>query len=239
MSETLGKIEKPEANNFSNDRKLIFVPLVFLPFPGDAQLAEMVKSYWAEAEKQVRNLQSKLGPVSRIFHELVSQAENPNAVLSDMRFGSQPLVKGALENGGQFMVIEDPALLGEYMDWSRCLSVGLQSEPVFREVYQRYQSAYQRRNELLGKNIREFLPDKEVGLLFLTEEHHIQFAPDIQVFYVAPPQLDAIHRYLREKSQSGSGGKNSPEEKDKPAEKKEATHVSGKKPVKRRKNQAK
>ena len=31
MAETLGKMEKPEAESFKLGRKLIFVPLIFLP----------------------------------------------------------------------------------------------------------------------------------------------------------------------------------------------------------------
>jgi len=246
MSETLGKIEKPEVEKFANDRKLIFVPLIYLPLPGDDKLAEMVKSYWLEAEKQVQNLQSKLGPVTSIFHELVTQPENPMAVLKDMQFGSESLVGGIKETGAGFQIIEDPAVLNEYMDWGRCLSVGLHSEPVFKEVYEHYQSTYQRRNELLAKNITESLRNKEIGLLLLTEEHHVQFAPDIQVFYVAPPELDAIHRYLRDKGpggqkveDTGEAGAGTATKMDTESQSAEPDKKSGAGKKKGRKNQAK
>jgi hypothetical protein len=41
MSETLGKMEKPEASQFKIGRKLFFVPLVFRPMEEDPSLAEL------------------------------------------------------------------------------------------------------------------------------------------------------------------------------------------------------
>ena len=33
----------------------------------------------------------------------------------------------------------------------------------------------------------------------MRENHQVQFPPDVQVFYVAPPALDEIRRWLRER----------------------------------------
>jgi hypothetical protein len=35
--------------------------------------------------------------------------------------------------------------------------------------------------------------------LIMRENHQIQFPPDIQIFYVAPPALDEINRWLRDR----------------------------------------
>jgi hypothetical protein len=37
-------------------------------------------------------------------------------------------------------------------------------------------------------------------LLFIREGHLVQFPPDIDVFSVAPPALDEIHRWARDRA---------------------------------------
>jgi hypothetical protein len=37
----------------------------------------------------------------------------------------------------------------------------------------------------------------------MREGHQVQFPSDIQVFYVAPPSLDEIKRWLKEKGLAG------------------------------------
>jgi hypothetical protein len=51
-----------------------------------------------------------------------------------------------------------------------------------------------------------------VALLFIREGHMVQFARDIEVFSVAPPALDEIHRWLRETSSREAESK--PESKE-------------------------
>jgi len=75
MSETLGKMEKPEASQFKNGRKLFFVPLVFKPMEEDASLSELTAKYWGEAESQIANLESKLSDIKKIYHELLPGEE--------------------------------------------------------------------------------------------------------------------------------------------------------------------
>ncbi len=198
MSETLGKIEKPESSQFERERKLFFVPIVLLPATEDSELIRLRDLYWQETASQVKNLCAGLGNVTRVYHELVSSDEELLPALEGMHAGSLALVKTSLENGAVFQAIEDNELLNEFMDWSRCLAIGLQSSKAFDTVYQNYGEAYRKRNESIAQKIDETLAIEDIGLLFLREGHHVQFPADIQVFFVAPPSLDAIHRRLRE-----------------------------------------
>ena len=46
--------------------------------------------------------------------------------------------------------------------------------------------------------------------MFIREGHQVQFPSDIQVFYVAPPALDEIKRWLRDRAHAAEekeGGK--------------------------------
>jgi hypothetical protein len=69
-----------------------------------------------------------------------------------------------------------------------------------------------KRNEHIARKIDETLKDNEIGILLMRENHQVQFPPDIQVFYVAPPALDEIKRWLRE-SENKSGQEIDPEDK--------------------------
>jgi len=201
MSETLGKMEKPEASQFKNGRKLFFVPLVFKPMEEDASLSELTSKYWSEVESQLTNLESKLSDIKKIYHELLPGEEGVKR-LEDLSIGSHRIVEALMGKGAALTQIEDADIMDEFTDWGRCLSVGLQSPIVFGKVYEAYQESGKKRDEHIAKRIDETLLADESAVLFMREGHRVQFPADIQVFYVAPPSLDAVQRALRERQET-------------------------------------
>ena len=200
MAETLGKMEKPEASSFKLGRKLIYVPLIFLPPDDeDAELLSLVKKYWSEAAEQVNKLSDDLGGIKKVYHELAPAGEEGLQVMEGMHSGSHELVKSVLSSGAVLQETEDLEALAEYLDWGRCLAVRLESPKVFTEVYENYTRAQQKRIEAIANKIDESLKTDELGLALLREGHRVQFPTDIQIFYVAPPSLDALSRYVRDR----------------------------------------
>jgi hypothetical protein len=200
MPEELGKIEKPPAGEFKAGRKLFSVPLIFVPQEPQADLLEIVNRYWEQVEAHVTNLEVKLGSVNRIYHELVHVGDEDGAkAIEELNSGSYQISKARLEKGAEIQPIEDGELLAEFMDWAKCLAVGLQSEKAITMVYEFYSESQKRRNEHIAKRIAGTLQDGEAGLLFMREGHQVQFPSDMQVLYVAPPGLDEIKRWLRER----------------------------------------
>jgi len=112
--------------------------------------------------------------------------------------GSYQVIKNKCESGAVLEAFEDKELLEETIDWERCIFSGLTSQKVARQVSDYYFETSKRRAEFLSKQITETLKEDEVGLLFIQEEHKLQFAGDIEVFSIFPPALDEIHRWLRE-----------------------------------------
>ena len=53
MSEELGKIEKPLAEDFMKGRKLYFVPLVYSGKEAEAEYQEKCNKYWEQSENQM------------------------------------------------------------------------------------------------------------------------------------------------------------------------------------------
>lgn len=200
MTQELGKIEKPSVESFKGARKLFFIPLVFSPRQLEGELLEMVFRYWDQVESQLTGLELKLGSVKKVYHELVpSGGDEGSKIIEELNSTSYEVVKSRVERGAQLEGLEDADLLTESMDWTRCLAVGLQNEKVFNQVFELYSQSQNKRNEHIAKRIDETLKEGECGILLMREGHHVQFPPDIEVFYVSPPGLDEIKRWLRTK----------------------------------------
>lgn len=200
MSQELGKIEKPSVEEYRAARKLFFVPLLFTPREIQGELFEKVFRYWDQVEVQLTSLELKLGIAKKVYHELVPVGgEEGGKIIEELNSTSYGIIKARLDKGAELEALEDADLLTESMDWTRCLAVGLQNAKVFDKVYQSYIEAQKKRNEHIAKMIDDTLKESEVGILLMREGHQVQFPADIEVFYVSPPGLDEIKRWLRTK----------------------------------------
>lgn len=199
MSEEIGKIERPAAGSFKEGRKLYYVPLVFSPPEPDETFQKLSDRYWDEAMSHLKSLQEKLAPAKKIYHELISEeGENALKLIERMNPGSFRIVKRGVENGAVIEAAEDGETLEEFMDWGRCLAIGLHSPKVFNLAYESYVKAQDKRNEFIAKKVDSTLAEGEAGIFIMREGHHVQFPSDIQVFYVSPPALDEVRRRERE-----------------------------------------
>jgi hypothetical protein len=203
MSEVLGKMEKPEASQFKKGRKLFFVPLIFLQMEEEPAFAELARRYWNEVEEQLTHLESHLSSIKKVYHELVSGKEGLKQI-KEISAGSRRISGKLTEKGAALTEIEGGDILMEFMDWGRCLSSGLQSMSVFNQVYSSYEETGKKRNENIARRIDETLGEDEAAVLFMREGHRVQFPDDIQIFYVAPPSLDAIKRVMRDQAEPHS-----------------------------------
>ena len=95
---------------------------------------------------------------------------------------------------------EDKELVEESIDWERCLLMGFVSQKVAKMVSEFYIDASKKRYEYIAQIIDETLEDTEAGILFIREGHRVQFPQNIEVFSIAPPALDEIHRWYRDRS---------------------------------------
>lgn len=200
MAEELGKIEKPTVESFGKRRKLLFVPLIFSAPEPEAEFLEKVLKYWDEVDAHIAGLESKLGAVKQVYHELIPVGgEQGCKAIEELNSSSYQVVRARLDRGAVVQPIEDVDSLTEFMDWGRCLAVGLQNQKVIATVLESYSGARTRRNQSIAKKIDDTLKEGDVGILLMREGHEIQFPPDIEVFYIAPPRLDEIKRWLRDR----------------------------------------
>jgi hypothetical protein len=199
MSEQLGKMEKPSVEEFKTGRKLYFIPLVYSGKEASDEYLGKYNRYWEQVDSHTEELELKLGKVNKIYHEFVSAGgEDGVKAIAELNEKSCEIIKKRLEKGAQLEAIEQMELLTEFMDWTRCLALGLQNQNVLVQIYEFYVQASKKRNEHITQQVDETLEANEVGMFLMREGHQVQFPPDIQVFYVAPPALDELRRWFRD-----------------------------------------
>jgi len=199
MPEELGKIEKPAAESFKTGRKLFFVPLIFSNQDLPQEFKDICSRYWQQVQSQLSGLEARLGKVDHIFHELVAEGgETGLKSLEQLKVDSLGIVRSYIEKGSVLEATEDEEIITELMDWSRCLAIGMQSPKVYSTIYSSYNEASNKRNEALAKTIDGTLKPDQAAILIMGEGHHVRFPEDIHLFYVSPPALDELKRWLRD-----------------------------------------
>jgi hypothetical protein len=210
MAQELGKINKPEASSFKQGRKLFLVPLIYSVTDAHPEYAEKFDLYWGQVTEQVENMEARLGKISRVYHEsIILGGDDGLKIIEKLNQKSCQIAKQKCQNGAQLELIEDKELGEECMDWERCLFIGFLSDKVARKVSEFYIEVSSKRYEHISKKIDETLKADEIALLFIREGHRIQFPQDIEVFSVAPPALDEIHRWLRDRESTKESGDDS------------------------------
>jgi hypothetical protein len=200
MSQELGKVEKPEVSSFKHNRKILQVPLIYAGKESPAEYVELFDKYWKQVEEMVAKLENKLGCITVIFHETVNAGGSEALkMLETLNPKSHDIVSARNKGEDTIKCIEDTGLLEEVMDWERCMMIGFLSEKVAKAVYDAFSDASRRRYQHIGKTIDETLKEGDIAILFMREGHLVQFPQDVDVFSVAPPALDEIHRWARER----------------------------------------
>lgn len=209
MAKQVGKIEKPAAERFKHGKKLYLVPLVYSGKDSPDDYKEKYRCYWQQVSEQLINLETKIGKVSQVYHESISESgEAGMKTLESLNPDSYQIARSKCDDGAVFETIEEQELLEEVMDWGRCILFGFVSKRVASKVAAFYTEASGKRYEFMAKRIGETLKDDEAGLLFITEGHRVQFPADIEIFSISPPVLDEIHRWLRDRVEEKQGKDN-------------------------------
>ena len=72
MSEELGKINKPQADNVQLKRKLYLVQNIQNYFPDNNEFEVLLNEYWDSISEQLDNLEKTAGRINKIYVEAVS-----------------------------------------------------------------------------------------------------------------------------------------------------------------------
>ncbi len=194
---TLSQMPKPDAERFRKGRKLYLVPLFVVPMEVPEDLGQMLDRYWAGSDQHIASLESALGPVSRIYHETVFLPGEEGATLVEqINPRGYGMLRRRLQAGARLEALEEQALVEESTDWQRCLTVGLVSQKVTALAMQSYIDVTGKRYESMASRIDGTLEEDESAILLVGDNHRVQFPSDIEVFYVSPPALNEIRRWI-------------------------------------------
>ena len=199
MATPITQMPKPDAGQYSGERKLFLVPSFMMPPAMPEEGQALLDGYWSEVRDHVASLSRSLGRVSRVYHELVYEGGDAGMEMLEQvnpRGGS--FIKSLCQAGASLEGLEDRALLEESMDWQRCISIGLMSERVMQLAMDGFREASEGRTRRMIERIDETLGEDEAGVLCIREDHGLQFPPSLKVFYVAPRSMDALKRWIEE-----------------------------------------
>ena len=197
MTQELGRIERPSAEDFRGKRKLLLVPQLYHPPTLEEDGAAILNRYWEQTRSQILSLEAGLGPVKHVYHESVVEGDEDGIrSLEAAETPSLALVREWRQAGATLEATEDAEGLWETLDLQRCLMVPFSSEKVAIQLRQWFNDSVRRRYEHIAGRIDETLGQDEVGLLIINERHQVQFPADVDVFFVAPPALDEFRRWL-------------------------------------------
>jgi len=200
VSEILGKLEKPEADQFKTGRKLYLAPLVFAKKDSPKEYLEKVELYWKQVGEHLANLEGKIGKIKKIYHESNSfSGEQGLSIIQQINEKVYPLIKEKCDQGAEMQATEDLELFTQSLDWGNCLRV-VMTQTAFEKISGFFWDISTKRFNHIAQRIDETLGENEAGALFISEGHSVQFPSNIQIFYVSPPVLDEIRRWFREKA---------------------------------------
>ena len=193
----LSQIPRPSASSYEGKKNLFLVPN-YVAAPGLPQEAlELIEKYWSEVRDSIGNLERTLGSVSKVYHEMVcAEGDEGLQHLEVLNPTACTLVRAMCQSTATMRQLEDGELVAEHSDWQRVLTMGPASQKVLQTSLEGYQETLAARYKRIADRITEDLAVGDCAVLFIREDHQVQFSTEVQVFYVAPPSLDALKRWL-------------------------------------------
>ncbi len=198
MSQELGRLERPAAQQYAGKRKLLLLPLIQAPGVEEPAAKELLDRFWDQTRQQIASLESGLGPLRHIFHETLTEGGESGLKqleMSDSR--SHRFVQEKCQAGASLVAIEEPDLLMETLDLRRFLMMPLASQRVAQRIQEWFAESNRERYKYIAERIDSSIGEDQVGLLLISEGHQVQFPSDLEVFYVAPPALDEYRRWFQ------------------------------------------
>ena len=195
----LGKISKPSVERFDNKKRLIYVPIFFIP----PQLTEIKKNnpfneYWKEIANNINKLELSLGKIDIIFHEMNTKpAKEGLNIIENLNPNGIDYIKILYNAGSKISDFENEELVTELMDWQRALSSGIMSEKAREIISKEYTETNSERNKNLLNKISKELNIGSNGILFMREDHGLQFNSDTEIFYVSSNTINKVHDWLK------------------------------------------
>ena len=197
MTQQLSQIPRPRASAYEGKKNLFLVPnyIAAPSIPEEAQT--LIEKYWSEVRDSIGNLERSLGTVSKVYHEMIcADGDEGLQQIEALNPSASTLTRAMCQSSASLRSLEDAELVAEHSDWQRILAMGPASQKILQASIEGYQATLADRYQKIAGRIADDIAEGECAVLFIREDHKVQFSSDVQVFYVAPPSLDALKRWL-------------------------------------------
>ncbi len=215
----LGKIEKPNALDFKEKRKLYVVPT--LPFEELAMQFNLdnakIERFWGEVREKIDHFVATYGNVDVLFIEGINEDEKAGIEFFE-KFGKESnhyrLMKSLMDKGAKLKGMEkeehlrmSKLLFDEYsksfMPEIKKLHEDFFGKNIDFDGWREYlvkkiQETQDEMSNISSKIIGETLGEIGSGILIITDGRPMEFPQGVDVFQIRPPAFDEIARKMRE-----------------------------------------
>ena len=203
MSEELGKISKPQADNVQLKRKLYLVQNIQNYFPDNSEFEVLLNEYWESISEQLDNLEKTAGSINKIYVEGIYQDyEIASKLLEENNKWCLNTISPRIKSGAEFGKIEDEGNYKDLIDWTRIAQMGFVSENVKEITEKNYTEIINSRSKIIQDEVDK-LQNGEAALFLISSGSH-KFPEDIEIFNVIPPSLDKMNRWITENQNTGN-----------------------------------
>ena len=197
MSEEIGKISKPQADNVQLKRKLYLVQNIQNYFPGNKDFENLLLEYWNSISDQLDNLEKTAGTINYIYIEgMYQEYDVASKLLYENNKWCLNTIESRIKSGSNFKKIEDENNYKELIDWTRIAQLGFVSENAKEVTEKNYTNIITERSKIIHDELNG-LNEGEAALFIISSGSH-KFPDDMEIFNVIPPSLDKMNRWITE-----------------------------------------
>tara|TARA_A100001388_G_C28699137_1_gene465252 strand:- start:42 stop:719 length:678 start_codon:yes stop_codon:yes gene_type:complete len=197
MSEELGKISKPQADNVQLKRKLYLVQNIQNYFPGNKDFENLLLEYWNSISDQLDNLEKTAGTINYIYIEgMYQEYDVASKLLNENNKWCLNTIDSRIKSGSNYKKIEDENNYKELIDWTRIAQLGFVSENAKEVTEKNYTNIITERSKIIHDELNG-LNEGEAALFIISSGSH-KFPDDMEIFNVIPPSLDKMNRWITE-----------------------------------------
>ena len=197
MSEELGKISKPQADNVQLKRKLYLVQNIQNYFPENKDFENLLLEYWDSISDQLDNLEKTAGTINYIYIEgMYQEYDVASKLLNENNKWCLNTIDSRIKSGSNYKKIEDENNYKELIDWTRIAQLGFVSENAKEVTEKNYTNIITERSKIIHDELNG-LNEGEAALFIISSGSH-KFPDDMEIFNVIPPSLDKMNRWITE-----------------------------------------
>ena len=197
MSEEIGKISKPQADNVQLKRKLYLVQNIQNYFPENKDFENLLLEYWNSISDQLDNLEKTAGTINYIYIEgMYQEYDVASKLLNENNKWCLNTIDSRIKSGSNYKKIEDENNYKELIDWTRIAQLGFVSENAKEVTEKNYTNVITERSKIIHDELNG-LNEGEAALFIISSGSH-KFPDDMEIFNVIPPSLDKMNRWITE-----------------------------------------